>query len=116
MSGRIGICRITFIQSDGLRTSIDAPNGLTVMTAALRALIPGIEGKCRGSCSCVTCHVYIVPEWNRIIGAPRLMEESMLDFADDVTSRSRLGCQIPISAALDGLEVHVPGHQRVLGL
>jgi 2Fe-2S ferredoxin len=115
MTERIGICRITYIQSDGSRIFFDAPEGHTVMTAALRARVPGIEGKCRGNCSCVTCHVYIEEKWTSLIGTRSAMEESMLDFADDVTSRSRLGCQIPGSAVLDGLEVYVPDHQRILG-
>jgi 2Fe-2S ferredoxin len=86
------------------------------MSAALRGLVPGIEGKCRGNCSCVTCHVHIHPDWMKVVGEPSLMEESMLDFADDVRPTSRLSCQIPISANLDGLEVHVPSYQRTMGL
>jgi 2Fe-2S ferredoxin len=39
------------------------------------------------------------------------MEEDMLDFAVDVRPTSRLSCQIKVSAALDGLVVHVPERQ-----
>jgi 2Fe-2S ferredoxin len=39
------------------------------------------------------------------------MEEDMLDFAVDVRPTSRLSCQIKVTAALDGLVVHVPERQ-----
>lgn len=86
------------------------------MEAALRANVPGIEAKCRGNCACVTCHVYIAVSWREVLGAPRAMEESMLDFADGAEVRSRLACQIRITAACDGMEVYVPAEQRTLGL
>lgn len=108
-------CRITYVLGDGTRITLDAAPGLTVMTTALRGLVPGIEGKCRGNCSCVTCHVHIHQDWITTVGEPSIMEESMLDFADDVGPNSRLACQIPVSEKLDGLEVRIPSSQRVLG-
>lgn len=110
------VCRVTYILSDSTKITVEAAAGLSVMSAALRARVPGIEGKCRGNCSCATCHVHVHPDWIGIVGAPSLMEESMLDFADDVRPNSRLACQIPISERLDGLEVQVPAYQRILGV
>jgi 2Fe-2S ferredoxin len=40
------------------------------------------------------------------------MEESMLDFANDVEDSSRLSCQIKVSEALDGLVVRLPKSQH----
>lgn len=108
-------CRITYVCADGRRLTVDAAPGLTVMSAALRAGVPGIAGKCRGNCTCVTCHIYVHPDWRRAAGVKSEMEDSMLDFAEDVTPDSRLACQIPAAPDLDGLEVFIPG-QRVLGL
>ena len=39
-------------------------------------------------------------------------EEDMLDMAVGLTSQSRLGCQIILSKALDGMEVTLPAHTR----
>jgi ferredoxin-2, mitochondrial len=39
-------------------------------------------------------------------------EEDMLDLATGVTRTSRLSCQIRLEAALDGLEVRIPGESR----
>lgn len=86
------------------------------MEAALRANVRGIDAKCRGNCACVTCHVYIDPDWQTVVGPPAALEESMLDFAEDVDNRSRLSCQVLVDRFCHGLIVHVPAEQRVLGL
>jgi 2Fe-2S ferredoxin len=39
-------------------------------------------------------------------------EAEMLEFGVDVDARSRLGCQIMITDAMDGLTVHTPRSQR----
>jgi ferredoxin, 2Fe-2S len=40
------------------------------------------------------------------------MEESMLDFAENVEPSSRLSCQIKVTDALDGLTVRTPENQH----
>ena len=103
--------KITYITSDGTTYNVDAETGSTVMEAAIRNLVPGIEAECGGACACATCHVYIEPEWRDIVGKPSEMEEDMLDFAYDVRPTSRLSCQIKVTDELDGLIVHVPERQ-----
>jgi 2Fe-2S ferredoxin len=39
---------------------------------------------------------------------PQPSERDMLEFADDPTQFSRLGCQIKVRDELNGLVVHVP--------
>ncbi|NBN63509.1 2Fe-2S iron-sulfur cluster-binding protein [Pannonibacter tanglangensis] len=102
---------ITFITTDGARHEVDAAEGATVMESAIKHMVPGIEAECGGACACATCHVYIDEAWAAKTGSPEPMEEDMLDFAYDVRPTSRLSCQIKISAALDGLVVHVPERQ-----
>jgi ferredoxin, 2Fe-2S len=106
---------ITFVQADGTEVVIGARAGMSLMEAALRANVQGIDAKCRGNCACVTCHVYIDPRWRSVLGPPGPMEESMLDFAEDVDGRSRLSCQVRIDDLCDGLTVQVPAEQRILG-
>ena len=62
----------------------DAPVGQTVMEAAVKHAVPGIDADCGGACACATCHVYVDPEWLAKTGDRNSMEESMLDFAHDV--------------------------------
>ena len=103
--------KITFIDSSGTQRAVDAETGSTVMEAAIRNNIPGIEAECGGACACATCHVYVAEEWREKVGPPSPMEEDMLDFGYDVWPNSRLSCQIKISDELDGLVVSTPDKQ-----
>lgn len=107
---------IIYVQADGSSQQVCTRVGTSIMEAALRANVPGIEAKCRGNCACVTCHVYIDTHWRSVLGAPGPMEESMLDFAEAADARSRLSCQVRVNRSCDGLVVKVPAEQRVLGL
>ena len=53
-----------------------------------------------------------MPDWLAKTGDRNSMEESMLDFANDVEDNSRLSCQIKVSDALDGLVVRLPKSQH----
>ena len=65
-----------------------------------------------GACACATCHVYVDEQWRDKTGTPSAMEESMLDFAENVEPNSRLSCQIKVSDELDGLVVRMPESQH----
>jgi 2Fe-2S ferredoxin len=103
--------KITFIDAAGTSRTVDAEVGSTVMEAALKNGVPGVEAECGGACACATCHVYVEEEWRQRTGEPSPMEEDMLDFGFDVRSNSRLSCQIKVSDDLDGLVVHTPERQ-----
>lgn len=103
--------KITYIEQNGTEHVVDAEVGMTVMEAAVKEQVPGIEAECGGACSCATCHVYVDDAWKEATGEPEEMEEDMLDFAFDVRPNSRLSCQIKVSDALDGLIVQVPEKQ-----
>ncbi|MEO0799179.1 MAG: 2Fe-2S iron-sulfur cluster-binding protein [Pseudomonadota bacterium] len=105
------MAKITFIQPDGSKQTVEVAAGVTVMEAAKLNLIDGIEAECGGACACATCHVYVAEAWGEKAGKPGAMEEDMLDFAFDVRETSRLSCQIKVSDDLDGLEVLVPDKQ-----
>ena len=104
--------KITYIEASGKEHVIDAPNGQTVMEAAVKHAVPGIDADCGGACACATCHVYVDPQWTDKTGKQSGMEESMLDFANDVTPNSRLSCQIKVTPELDGLIVRMPKSQH----
>ena len=103
--------KITFIEPNGTEQTVEAEIGMTVMEAAVKNMVPGIEAECGGACSCATCHVYVEDAWREATGSPDEMEEDMLDFAFDVRETSRLSCQINITEALDGLVVRTPDKQ-----
>ena len=50
--------------------------------------------------------------WVGKLDKPSAMEESMLDFAENVEPNSRLSCQIKMSDSLDGIIVTLPESQH----
>lgn len=100
--------RVTFTLPNGATQDAEGEEGLTVMHAALAAAIPGIDADCYGDCACATCHVYVEGEWAGILPAPSAEERSMLADAAGRRGESRLACQIPLTAATDGIAVRVP--------
>ena len=51
--------KITFVDHAGQSRTVEAEVGSTVMEAAIRNDVPGIEAECGGACACATCHVYV---------------------------------------------------------
>ena len=105
------MAKITFIDTAGTARTVEGEVGSTVMEAAIKNGVPGIEAECGGACACSTCHVYIDDAWREKVGEPSPMEEDMLDFAYEVKPSSRLSCQIKVSEELDGLTVRTPERQ-----
>ena len=62
--------------------------------------------------ACSTCHVIVDPAWFAGLEDPTEDEEDMLDLAFGLEKTSRLGCQIVMSDALDGLVVRLPAATR----
>ncbi|MGI4818263.1 MULTISPECIES: 2Fe-2S iron-sulfur cluster-binding protein [unclassified Brevundimonas] len=106
------MAKIKYIEFDGREHEIEVKNGLSVMEGAVRNNIPGIDADCGGACACATCHVYVDEDFLDVTGRPSAMEESMLDFAENVQPNSRLSCQIRVSDDLDGLIVRLPENQH----
>jgi 2Fe-2S ferredoxin len=106
--------KVTFIEPDGKRIELDVTEGTTVRDAAVNNTVPGIDGDCGGQCACATCHIYVDDQWINKVGEaqPGSMEQDLLQLAEDVRLNSRLACQIPLSADLNGLVVHVPFGQH----
>lgn len=104
--------RIIFILADGTQRTVDAVVGDTAMLAATRNNVPGILGECGGACSCATCHVYVDDAWAGRLPAPGPFEQELLPHtAAERRPNSRLGCQIDLTMALDGLVLHMPAAQ-----
>jgi 2Fe-2S ferredoxin len=102
---------MTFVERDGTAREVDAPLGLSVLEIAHKHGVD-IEGACEGSLACSTCHVIIDPAWFQKLAKPTEDEEDMLDLAFGLQKTSRLGCQIVMTPALDGLVVRLPEGSR----
>ncbi len=104
--------KITYIEHSGKEHVVEVAEGLTVMEGAVSNNIPGIDADCGGACACSTCHVYVHPDWTGKLPPKEDMESDMLDFAfEPDPARSRLTCQLKVTAELDGLVVQMPEKQ-----
>jgi 2Fe-2S ferredoxin len=69
----------------------------------------GTVGVCGGMAMCASCQCYVL---NDVLKIERNDdEEAMLSEAYHVKENSRLGCQIPITGEIDGLEIQIAPEQ-----
>lgn len=106
--------KVTYVGADGVRRDVEVAIGDTLMRGATDNNVPGIDGDCGGACACATCHIQVDEMWRGRVGdvTPGSQESEMMQMAADVFPSSRLGCQIVMTADLDGLVVHVPAAQH----
>ncbi|MCG8503894.1 MAG: ferredoxin family 2Fe-2S iron-sulfur cluster binding protein [Sphingomonadales bacterium] len=104
--------RVIFVSADGSeRREVAADDGDTILELAHRHGID-IEGACEGQMACSTCHVIVDPTFHSRLPEPSEEEDDLLDLVYGLTRTSRLGCQIVINDALDGLTVRLPRETR----
>ena len=94
---------------EGIKHTVDAPTDMNMNImeiVRMYELAPeGTIGICGGMAMCASCQCYILND----VEVPPINdeEEAMLSEAFNVKSNSRLGCQIQITDALNGLEVEL---------
>ena len=86
---------------------VEVAPGARLSDALLTAGV-AIEHACEKVCACATCHVHVGAPWLAKLPPMADFEKSMLEFAADNDASSRLGCQIKMTAELDGIVVHTP--------
>jgi 2Fe-2S ferredoxin len=62
---------------------------------------------CGGCCSCATCHVHVDPAFLDRLPVMSADEDDLLESSDHREANSRLSCQLPFTADLDGLRVAI---------
>jgi 2Fe-2S ferredoxin len=104
--------KITYISHTGQSTTMEVPNGYSVMEGAVKNGVDGIVAECGGACMCATCHVYVDEAWLPKLDPIEEEQEDMLHATvAERRSNSRLSCQIEVRADLDGLIVRMPDRQ-----
>ena len=105
---------VIFILPNGEEFIAQANEGESILQVAHKNALQ-LEGACEGSLACATCHVIVDEAWFDILDEleePSEQEEDMLDFAFNLTTTSRLGCQIKMCKELDGIRVTIPSENR----
>ena len=92
---------------DGAVKEIDGTAGLSVMEVIRDAGVDELLALCGGCCSCATCHIHVDPAFAEKVSPMGEDENDLLDSSDHRDASSRLSCQIPFSAELDGLKVTI---------
>ncbi|EMQ95292.1 MULTISPECIES: 2Fe-2S iron-sulfur cluster-binding protein [Xanthomarina] len=100
---------IKIIDREGVSHNIVAPTDMAMnLMEVVRSyeLAPeGTIGICGGMAMCASCQCYVLSDTQ----LPEMQddEEAMLSEAFYVKENSRLGCQIPITPDMEGLEVEL---------
>ncbi|WP_299366156.1 2Fe-2S iron-sulfur cluster-binding protein [Winogradskyella sp.] len=100
---------ITIIDREGISHNVEAPTDMAMnLMEVVRSfeLAPeGTIGVCGGMAMCASCQCYVLSD-NEL---PEMQddEEAMLSEAFYVKDNSRLGCQIPMTPDMEGLEVEL---------
>ena len=99
--------KLIVVTREGEESTIEAEAGLSVMEVIRDAGIDELLALCGGCCSCATCHIHVDPAFLGKLPAMSEDENDLLDSSDHRNETSRLSCQVPLSAALDGLRVTI---------
>jgi len=99
--------KLIVVDRSGNESAIDVDDGLTVMEAIRDNGFDELLALCGGCCSCATCHVHVDPAQLDKLPAMSEDEDDLLESSDHREANSRLSCQIPFTADLDGLKVTI---------
>ena len=102
---------VTFIEPDGTRVPVTGKVGQSLLDLAHLNHVE-LEGACEASLACSTCHVILPPSYYARLTEPSDEENDMLDMAFGLTDTSRLGCQVRLSEALEGMDIQLPAATR----
>src|SRR5690554_6449743 len=101
--------KITIIDRNGNSHTVDAPTDMNMnvmeVVRAYELAEEGTIGICGGMAMCASCQCYVLNDVELPEKNPD--EEAMLWEAFNVKENSRLGCQIFITEAIDGLEIEL---------
>ena len=101
------MAKLIVVTCEGEEREIDGETGLSVMEVIRDAGVDEILALCGGCCSCATCHVHVDAAFADRLPAMSEDENDLLDSSASRDAQSRLSCQIPFTADLDGLKVRI---------
>ena len=97
---------LVIVDRDGKEHRVPGKDGVSVMET-LRELDYGVAAVCGGMCSCATCHVWVDEAWIGRLPPRQGDEQEILQELGNSRPGSRLSCQVPFTAALDGLKITI---------
>jgi 2Fe-2S ferredoxin len=97
---------VHIIDREGVKHTVEAPTDMAMNIMELCKVyeLP-VEAVCGGMAMCATCQCYIISDHD--LGERNDDEQAMLWEAQNVKENSRLGCQLPITEAMEGLVIEL---------
>jgi 2Fe-2S ferredoxin len=101
--------KINIQNPDNSITTLEAP---TDMGLSLMEFLKGndydILATCGGMALCATCHVEVISGFDQL---PEISDDeyAMLDTLPNITSASRLSCQLKLNGQMDNITVKIMG-------
>ena len=92
---------------NGEEHTISAPIGFTIKDVIVKNITMDHFGDCGGCCACATCHIYVDESYIDKLDNKDVDEIDMLEMSSDQRSNSRLGCQVQVTADMDGMKLVV---------
>lgn len=99
----MGLLKI--VKRNGDEVTASTSDGLSVMEIIRNNGIDEMLALCGGCQSCATCHVFVEPQYFDDLPPMSDDEDMLLDGSSYRGPYSRLSCQLPFVAKLDGLKV-----------
>lgn len=103
--------KVTIIDRNGVEHTVDAPTDMNMNVMELVRVYElaeeGTIGICGGMAMCASCQCYVLNEDEVDLPSKSDDEEAMLWEAFNVKENSRLGCQIALTPAIDGLKIEL---------
>lgn len=99
--------QLIVVTRGGAERAVTGEAGLSVMEVIRDNGFDELLALCGGCCACATCHVHVDEDWVGKLPTMSGDEDDLLDTSDYRQANSRLSCQIPFEAGLDGLKVTI---------
>tara|TARA_R110000868_G_scaffold125037_2_gene330355 strand:+ start:18098 stop:18427 length:330 start_codon:yes stop_codon:yes gene_type:complete len=101
--------KIKITDRDGVTHEVDAPTDMNMnimeLVRAYELAPEGTIGVCGGMAMCASCQCYVTSD--TVLPEKSDDEDAMLAEAFYVKENSRLGCQLHIAEAMEGLEIEL---------
>jgi 2Fe-2S ferredoxin len=98
---------LKIVRRDGTACTVVGDQGRSAMEAMRDNGVDDVLALCGGCCSCATCHVYVDPQFGALLPPMNDDEKDLLDSLSHRNERSRLSCQLKLTAGLDGMTIAI---------
>ena len=99
--------RVTVVTTRDEVIEWEASGGGSLMQALKAADVGEVLALCGGNCSCATCHVYVEGVDRDRLPPLSQEEDDLLEGSFHRRPTSRLACQLPFGAAVDGARITI---------